>query len=348
MSLQNLFVTKLPRNITDADLEQAFIGFRPASAKVMLDAATGKSKGFGFVLFETVEQGKAAYDALNHQHVNVHGHGFTLNIFPSKHDGRAASMESNALYVRNVPVSMSKTAVEQFLGNFGTLVYCAMREDHYGSPVWVVYVEYDCIDCAKSTLQSLHGNNTYFFDAPAPILVKYADCDEAKKERRRRREEYQRDQTTQPSTTTTPPPAPAASHRHPHQNGGTASAHQLPPACVFPAPHLSSSGTSTPSAVPASPTRVNPVPPPATQQQQEPPRVSMFTPAPFTEGGAEQHGGPLEGSSMHSSSWSSSGSGMYRHNPYGQSRSSVNLEHEERGSPVRNNGSPVSHARQES
>lgn len=339
-SLQNLFVTKLPRNITDADLEQAFSGFRPASAKVMLDAATGKSKGFGFVLFETVEQGKAAFDALNHQHVNVHGHGFTLNIFPSKHDGRAASMESNALYVRNIPVTMSKTAVEQFLGNFGTLVYCAMREDHYGSPVWVVYVEYDCIDCAKSTLQSLHGSHSYFYDAPAPILVKYADCDEAKKERRRRREEYQRDQVN-PPTTSQPVSMPAASHRHPHHHGN----HAQPPACVFPSPHLASSGSATPTStsIPTTPNRAQPPPPPAAPTA-EPPRVSMFQPAPFVDGGAEQHVGSMEGSSMHSSSWSSTGSGMYRHNPYGQSRSSVNLDQEDRASPVRGPQSPTSQA----
>lgn len=188
-SLQNLFITKLPRNVNDVQLQQVFAEFNPTSAKVMLDAGSGKSKGFGFVLFDSVEHGTVAFEAMNHKHVNVNGHGFTLNIFPSKHDGKAAAMESNALYIRNIPISMSKSAVEQFLGNFGTMVYCAMRECHYGNPVWVVYVEYDCIDCAKTTLKALHGSTTYFTNAPAPILAKFADCDEAKRERRRRRDE---------------------------------------------------------------------------------------------------------------------------------------------------------------
>lgn len=214
-----MFVTKLPRNITDTHLVQVFAEFGPSSAKVMLDAGSGKSKGFGFVLFDTLDQGTKAFKAMNHKHVNVNGHGFTLNIFPSKHDGKTASMESNALYIRNIPTTMSKQGVEQFLSNFGTLVYCAMREDHYGNPVWVVYVEYDCIDCAKTTLKALHGSTSYFTNTPAPILAKFADCDEAKRERRRRREEG-RVQTAEKGSSTPnkdevqPPVSPAAPPVH--------------------------------------------------------------------------------------------------------------------------------------
>mmetsp|Transcript_45725 Transcript_45725/g.52843 ORF Transcript_45725/g.52843 Transcript_45725/m.52843 type:complete len:231 (+) Transcript_45725:1-693(+) len=207
-------------------------------------------------------------------------------------------MESNALYIRNIPATMSKQSVEQFLANFGTMVYCAMREDHYGSPVWVVYVEYDCIDCAKSTLQTLHGSTSYFFDSPAPILAKFADCEEAKRERRKRREDTK---------------------------------NQATPGCVFPPPAGSgnssksksrstvseSSSSSTPSAsspVAPKPTAVAP--------------VSMFTPIPLVDPAeikkddveklcpASPHDKEDSSLSMSNShSWSHSS--VYRHNPYG-------------------------------
>lgn len=306
-SHQNLFVTKLPRNINDADLYRVFEEYRPTSAKVMLDATTGKSKGFGFVLFPTAEQGLKAFEAMNHKHVNTHGHGFTLNIFPSKHDGKTASMESNALYIRNIPSTMSKQSVEQFLANFGTMVYCAMREDHYGSPVWVVYVEYDCIDCAKSTLQTLHGSTSYFFDSPAPILAKFADCEEAKRERRKRREDTK---------------------------------NQATPGCVFPPPAGSGSpkskSRSTASEASASSTTSNtstPVAPkPAATGQ-----VSMFTPMPLVDTSDMKKGDDMEKapasphdkddsslSMSNSHSWSHSS--VYRHNPYGGTPTQVRAQ----------------------
>ena len=322
-TLQNLFVTKLPRNITDVDLQQVFAEFRPRSAKVMLDAATGKSKGFGFVLFENIDEGQKACDAMNHRHVSVHGHSFTLNIFPSKHDGRTASMESNALYIRNIPLSMSKPAVEQFLANFGTMVYCTMREDHYGSPVWVVYVEYDCIDCAKSALQSLHGSTSYFFDSPAPVLAKFADCDEAKKERRRRREET-RSQAT--------------------------------PSCVFPSPMSGGSSSSSACSTPRSP-RSEPASPPhstsavPTMTAAAPPlMMSMFTPAPMMTGNdggkaaTTTVGAPLTESDRDSplNSQGRSTSVVYRHNPYGGTPPRVprSASFDERGD-VQNSASPL-------
>jgi RNA recognition motif-containing protein len=296
-SLQNLFVTKLPRNITDAHLVQVFAEFNPTSAKVMLDAGSGKSKGFGFVLFDTLEQGTKAFDAMNHKHVNVNGHGFTLNIFPSKHDGKTASMESNALYIRNIPTSMSKQSVEQFLSNFGTMIYCAMREDHYGNPVWVVYVEYDCIDCAKTTLKALHGSTSYFTNAPAPILAKFADCDEAKRERRRRREETR--------------------HVNPNNkvhsnNNSITSQHAQDGAAAAADTTVSSSPTQSVVHV-------------------VPSQVSMFTPSPLVDraeiaaGQTVHQSNPLGGNPdstdvsfrSDSYSWASFNSSTYRHNPYG-------------------------------
>eukprot|EP00796_Vickermania_ingenoplastis_P005962 gene5962-4271_t len=183
---RNLFIAKLPRNLTDNDLMKIFMDHHPESAKIMLDAVTGKSKGFGFVLFASEEAGKAAFDALDHQHVNAHGHSFSLRIFPSKHDGKAATEEKNALFIRNIPNTVPRMKVEEFLRNFGNLTYCSMRDDHHGGNVWVVYAEYDSVQSAANSLKNLHGKR--FFRQSIPVIAKYADSDELKKERRRRRE----------------------------------------------------------------------------------------------------------------------------------------------------------------
>ena len=186
-STVNIFVTKLPRDVCDTDLMSVFCEYNPVSAKVMLDAATGKSKGFGFVLFPTAEAGQEALDALNGTVVTVNRRSFHLVMQPSKHDGRISCAESNALYVRNIPMTVSRDDIQKFLSQCGTLSYSVMRPDNYGSPVWVVYAEYDCTDCAKQSLRMFHGNTTYF-SSPLPILAKFADSNEVKEDRRKRRD----------------------------------------------------------------------------------------------------------------------------------------------------------------
>ena len=62
----NLFVAGLPYDVDDAELEEIFEKFGPVkSAKVAIDKATGKSRGFGFVDMENDEDGQQAIELLN-------------------------------------------------------------------------------------------------------------------------------------------------------------------------------------------------------------------------------------------------------------------------------------------
>ena len=56
-----LFVGGLPFSTTDDELNAAFSEYGTvASAKVITDRETGRSRGFGFVEFESDDEGKAA------------------------------------------------------------------------------------------------------------------------------------------------------------------------------------------------------------------------------------------------------------------------------------------------
>ena len=62
----NILVRNLERSVTEAELLELFKPFgKVESAVVVMDAETGKSKGFGFVEFETEEQAQAAIQALD-------------------------------------------------------------------------------------------------------------------------------------------------------------------------------------------------------------------------------------------------------------------------------------------
>lgn len=60
-----LFVAGLPYDLDDAELEEIFEKFgKIASARVAIDKATGKSKGFGFVEMPNSVEAKNAIDNL--------------------------------------------------------------------------------------------------------------------------------------------------------------------------------------------------------------------------------------------------------------------------------------------
>jgi cold-inducible RNA-binding protein len=73
-----LYVGNLPYSFRDSDLDQAFSAFGTvASAKVMMDRDTGRSKGFGFVEMSSSQEAQAAIQGVNGQQYD--GRGLVVN-----------------------------------------------------------------------------------------------------------------------------------------------------------------------------------------------------------------------------------------------------------------------------
>lgn len=76
--MYKLFVGGLPYSTTDDELQQAFADYGTvASAVIIKDRETGRSKGFGFVEFESDDEGKAAETAMNGKELG--GRSITVN-----------------------------------------------------------------------------------------------------------------------------------------------------------------------------------------------------------------------------------------------------------------------------
>lgn len=62
----NIYVGNLTFKVTADDLRIAFSNYGDvASARVVMDSDTGRSKGFGFVEMENAAEARAAIEALN-------------------------------------------------------------------------------------------------------------------------------------------------------------------------------------------------------------------------------------------------------------------------------------------
>lgn len=76
--MYKLFVGGLPFSTTEDELRDTFAAHGTvASAIVVKDRETGRSKGFGFVEFENDDEGKAAEKALNG--ADMGGRSITVN-----------------------------------------------------------------------------------------------------------------------------------------------------------------------------------------------------------------------------------------------------------------------------
>lgn len=62
---KELYVGNLPYSADDAGLQQHFADFSPASASVIKDRDSGRSRGFGFVKFDDDAQADKAVAELN-------------------------------------------------------------------------------------------------------------------------------------------------------------------------------------------------------------------------------------------------------------------------------------------
>ena len=83
---RKLYVGNLAYAVTDGDLEQMFAAHGTvASAQVIMDRDTGRSKGFGFVEMGSDQEAQAAIAALNG--VEKDGRTLTVNEARPKTEG---------------------------------------------------------------------------------------------------------------------------------------------------------------------------------------------------------------------------------------------------------------------
>jgi RNA recognition motif-containing protein len=74
-----LFVGNLSYDMTENDLQDAFAAHGTVmEAMLMMDRATGRPRGFGFVTMSTPEEAQKAVEALNGK--NIGGRALTVNV----------------------------------------------------------------------------------------------------------------------------------------------------------------------------------------------------------------------------------------------------------------------------
>eukprot|EP00672_Neobodo_designis_P017370 CAMPEP_0174827246 /NCGR_PEP_ID=MMETSP1114-20130205/577_1 /TAXON_ID=312471 /ORGANISM="Neobodo designis, Strain CCAP 1951/1" /LENGTH=401 /DNA_ID=CAMNT_0016060859 /DNA_START=567 /DNA_END=1772 /DNA_ORIENTATION=+ len=148
----NILVAGLPHDADETALRSMFAPFGDVKrAIIMYKANTAQSRGFGFVLYGTEDEGKRAIAAMDGTTCG----GNVLSVRPSKHDGSVE--ETNTLFVRNIPKAV---AAEWLVVTFERALECPVDivKVAPGSTAAVVTVtlQLDSVAAARRGIEKLH------------------------------------------------------------------------------------------------------------------------------------------------------------------------------------------------
>lgn len=153
-----IFVGRLSWNIDDEWLGKEFESVGTVvSSRVVMDRASGKSKGFGYVEFDSAESAKKALE-MNGQEID--GRPVNIDIStprPAQNNNRASahgdvqSPPSSVVFIGNLSFESNEDAVYEAFGECGEIQSVRLPTDREtGAPKGFGYVQFSSVEGAKA------------------------------------------------------------------------------------------------------------------------------------------------------------------------------------------------------
>ncbi|PKU61757.1 polyadenylate-binding protein 4-like [Dendrobium catenatum] len=152
----NVFVKNLSRSIDSVKLKEMFLKFGTiSSCKVATE--DGKSKGFGFVQFDSQVSANMAIENLNG--IIVDGKKIYVGKFIKKNDRKLPNPELKFtnLYMKNLDKVMTKELIELKFSEFGKVFNVAIEKDEEGNPKGFGFVNFANPESAKKAVEAMNG-----------------------------------------------------------------------------------------------------------------------------------------------------------------------------------------------
>jgi len=188
----NIFIKNLHESIDNKQLYDTFSLFgNILSCKIAVDRDTGKSKGYGYVHFETAEEANAAISKLNG--ANIEGMEVVVGHFVRRGD-RAGQLQWTNCFIKNIPLEWQEPELREKFEAFGELKSVKLEikegdETHKGFG----FVDYVDHEAATKAVEAMHdfnlGDEKTLYCARAQLKkdrqIELANRYEANKEERR-------------------------------------------------------------------------------------------------------------------------------------------------------------------
>jgi polyadenylate-binding protein len=156
----NIFIKNLDEQIDNKALHDTFAAFgNVLSCKVATDEH-GRSKGYGFVHYETAEAADGAIKAVNGMLLNDKkvyvGHHISRKERQSKLDEMKSQFTN--LYIKNLDPDVGQEEFEQLFQQFGNVTSAIIQLDEEGQSKGFGFVNYEHHEEAQRAVDELHDN----------------------------------------------------------------------------------------------------------------------------------------------------------------------------------------------
>ncbi|CEP23444.1 PAB1 [Cyberlindnera jadinii] len=158
----NIFIKNLDAAIDNKALHDTFSTFgRILSCKVATDL-DGKSKGFGFVHYETAEAAEAAIEAVNGMDLNGQIVYVAKHLSREERESKANAIEETFtnVYVKNIDLEATAEEVEELFKPFGAITSFVLQSDAEGKSKGFGFVNFAEHESATKAIEEL--NDTEF------------------------------------------------------------------------------------------------------------------------------------------------------------------------------------------
>ncbi|XP_076327770.1 RNA-binding motif, single-stranded-interacting protein 2-like isoform X3 [Tachypleus tridentatus] len=175
LSRTNLYIRGLTPNTTDKDLLNLCSPYGTIiSTKAILDKATNKCKGYGFVDFESPVAAENAVQSLQAQGIQAQM-------------AKQQEQDPTNLYIANLPINMMEMDLEKLLSPYGSVISTRILRDSTMFSRGVGFARLESKEKCELVIQNLNGQ--HIPGSKEPLLVKFADGGNKKKNQYKNQED---------------------------------------------------------------------------------------------------------------------------------------------------------------
>lgn len=174
LSKTNLYIRGLPPGTTDQELVKLCQPYgKIVSTKAILDKATNKCKGYGFVDFDSPAAAQKAVSALK-------ANGVQAQM------AKQQEQDPTNLYISNLPISMDEQELEIMLKPYGQVISTRILRDSSGTSRGVGFARMESTEKCEAVISHFNGKFIKIPHGvpapPEPLLCKFADGGQKKRQ----------------------------------------------------------------------------------------------------------------------------------------------------------------------
>ncbi|CAI8604292.1 unnamed protein product [Vicia faba] len=166
----NVYVKNLSETVNDEELKHLFGPFGTITSATIMKDTNGKSRGFGFVNFQSPDSAATAVEKLNGTTINDDKVLFVgraqrkaereheLKVkFEQERISRYEKLQGANLYLKNLDDGFSDEKLKDLFSEFGTITSCRVMLDSHGQSKGSGFVAFSTPEEASRALKEMNG-----------------------------------------------------------------------------------------------------------------------------------------------------------------------------------------------